>query len=775
MQNMPLNDGWTLSFTHPITNKEHSVPATVPGNVELDLQRAGLIGDPLPPDDPICERWIDLADWIYERDFNFDGLPSDCAKAMLVFDGIDTVAAVYLNGEKLFDCANMFIEHQAEVTDRLRLGTNHLRVEITSPEIASRKFVQTPFSSMRHPTSACLRKARHCWGWDNSPVRVTSGLWRGVHLDFLPAVRFLSVYTYTESVSDDWSRASLGCRYTFTSPDRDLSNYRLKIQMRFKGETVLERETFASHTSGRLCGELTIVNPKLWFPAGNGEPNLYDFALILTKDGVEVARHEHRVGIRTLYLVRTETTSPDGDGEFQFYCNGRKIFVRGTNWKPLSAFHSQTPERLERALKLAKDCNCNAIRVWGGGVYEDTTFFDYCDENGLMVWQDFMLACEFPPQDEWFLKQMEEEAVSVVTKLRNHPSLALWCGDNETDDMFTWGELIERGIRPSDNKVSRQILPRVVQNLDPARSYLPSSPYLADEIADRRLGYGPMKPKTKFAPEVHAYCGNLPPGGFREFFRGVASHLTSEIGPLGMNAMSESPDLLNRELPRLKRLWNAAPSDIKPQDAPGDAHQTDRYCYNCCQKAKEVIRKMFGRDFSPENPSELVAAVNFYVADLFKFAVEWWRVLKYRHTGLLWWSLMDMWPMAFNYSVVDVHGKPKLPYDYLRLSQQPFALMGHDADTAEDAATLWAVNDWMATISARYTVTREDGSIMAQGDLSVPANGKLLIGELPLIVGEFCFFTWESSAGNGRNFYMRPGKPLDFAHCRKWADIVRKW
>ena len=135
MKSIQLNDGWTLSFTHPLTGKSHSLPASVPGNVELDLQRAGLIGDPLPPDDPVCERWIDLADWIYEKDFSFDGLPSGCAKAMLAFDGIDTVAAVYLNGEKLFDCANMFIEHQADVTERLRLGTNHLRVEITSPEI----------------------------------------------------------------------------------------------------------------------------------------------------------------------------------------------------------------------------------------------------------------------------------------------------------------------------------------------------------------------------------------------------------------------------------------------------------------------------------------------------------------------------------------------------------------------------------------------------------------------------------------------------------------
>jgi len=134
-----------------------------------------------------------------------------------------------------------------------------------------------------------------------------------------------------------------------------------------------------------------------------------------------------------------------------------------------------------------------------------------------------------------------------------------------------------------------------------------------------------------------------------------------------------------------------------------------------------------------------------------------------------------MWPMAFNYSVVDINGRPKLPYDYLRLSQQPFALMGHDAETEGEDATLYAVNDWMTTVSGRYTVTREDGSIMGQGELSIPANGKLLIGELPLAVGEFCFFTWETSAGNGRNFYMKPGEPLDFGHCRKWADIVRKW
>ncbi len=768
MQRISLNGEWRLEFSHPETGETHRIPATVPGNVEPDLERAGLLKDALPPGVEALERWVELTDWCYEREFDFTGLPEGMAEARLTFEGIDTVAEVLLNGEKLFDCENMFIAHSAPVTGKLRPGKNRLQVRIAAPEIAARRFVPPPFHSTPREASTYLRKARHMWGWDNAPRRLSAGLWRGVSLEFLPKVRFESVYAYTEYLRPAEDSAELGCYYAFTTPDRDLSCYRLRVRLTRQGECAFEKLFPVAHTSGILTsGKLVVPHPALWFPVGYGEPNLYDFSLELEKEGVVLARHTHKFGIRRIRLDRTETTNLAGEGEFQLYCNDEKIYVRGTNWKPLSPYHSETPKKLQRALELVLECNCNLIRVWGGGIYEDHAFFDFCDEKGLLVWQDFMLACEFPPQEEFFLREMAREAEAVIVKLRNHPSLALWCGDNETDIAFFWGSMIERNLLPSHNRVSREVLPLAVRNFDPARDYLPSSPYVADCMVKKRREE--QSSAMEFAPEQHVYCGGpLPPGGFREFFRGTAAHFSSETGPINTNAMSESPEIVARELPRLRRLWAAGSTAVGLED--GMTHQTDSYCAFWCRQTALEVEKMFGRSFSPENPGELVAAINFYVADLFKFAVESWRMQKFRRTGIVWWSFLDMWPMAFNYSVVDSNFRKKLPFDFIRLAQQPFALMVKDPESPGEEPQLCAVNDTLREITGAWRVEREDGSLAGEGSYRVAPNAVQWLGPLPMEPGEIRFLHWDS----GRNFYIRPGA-WDFERCRSWSEQVRRW
>ncbi len=778
MERFRIDGSWTLHFTHPFTGAEHRIPATVPGNVELDLARAGLLsGDPIPPDRENAEHWIDLTDWEYETVFRFDGLPSSAVRADLVLEGVDTVGEVFLNGEEILQCCNMFLAHRVEVTGRLRIGDNHLRIRIAAPEIAAREFPPPPpfhWTGVTREASVYLRKARHMWGWDNAPRRLSAGLWREAALEFLPECRFESVYAYTERLIPERNEAELCCSYAFTVPERDLSSYRLRLTLERDGKRAFEATFPARHTTG-ILKSLRVTDPALWFPAGYGEAPLYDFVLMLEKAGETVARHTHSFGIREIRLERTETTDAEGHGEFQFYCNGEKIYVRGANWKPLSPYPSQTPEKLERALNLLCECNCNLVRVWGGGVYEDTGFFDFCDRHGIMVWQDFMFACEFPPREEFFLKEVAKEAESVIRKFRNHPSLVLWCGDNETDAAFFWGPGIERHIRPSHNRLSRGVLPEAVLNFDPARDFLPSSPYIADSMTGRDGWCFPQQDDIlAFAPEQHVYTAgpDLPPGGFREFFRRSAAHFSSETGPIGVCAMSESPEIVERELPRLRRFWNVAPEDVPLEGEM--IHQSDHYCAVWCRTARKVTEKMFGRSFSPDHPEELIAALNFYVADLFKFVVESWRVQKFRRTGVVWWSLLDMWPMAFNYSVVDSLFRKKLPFDFLRLAQQPLALMGRDP--AEDGVPhLYAVNDTLRSAEGRFRVATAAGETLREDAFRVAANGVAELGELPLKRGEVCFLAWESETGTGRNFYLAPGEPYDFDFCRSWAETVRRF
>lgn len=773
MNNVSLNGQWTVSFIHPENNEKFVIPAAVPGNIELDLERAGLISDALAPDNEHPCRWVEFADWDFERDFEYSGLPEGMSEVRLNFEGIDTVADVFLNGEKLMSCENMHICHFANVTELLKKGTNKLLVRIYAPEVSARKYgVQAPFQFSPRMSSIYLRKARHMWGWDNAPRRLSAGIWRNVFLEFLPPVRFESVYVFTDWVYKEEDKAELVCHYSLTTPDRDLSGYRLHCRMLRKGNCELDKEFAVVFTDGILSsGQLILEHPALWNPIGFGDPNLYDFELTLLKNGKEIAQDIQRIGVRTIRLERSEVTDAAGNGEFQFYCNNEKIYMRGTNWKPLSPYHSQTSAMTEKALQLALECNCNMIRVWGGGIYEDHDFFDFCDRHGLLVWQDFMFACEFPPQDDFFKQVVYEEAEYIIKRYRNHASLAVWCGDNEDDMVFFWGAKLPRGLYPSHNRITREILPRAVRTFDPARDFVPSSPYIADEAVTRHSEVQLQNDVNYFAPEQHIYCGGkLPEGGFRQFMRTSVAHFSSEIGPIGSNAMSESPEIYKRELSRLNRLWKCDPETIPLENDM--IHQADRYCANWCKCVQEVTGKMFNREFTPKRPEELAKAINFYVGDLFKFAIESWRIQKFRRTGILWWSLLDMWPMAFNYSMVDSNFRKKYPFEVIRLSQQPVVLIGEEpVDTP--ISKLHVVNDTGYEQKGSYKVISEDGKELLFGQFAVEANGRQYITDLPLSGGEACFMEWKCGKYSGRNYYLSPVESYDFDRCCKLAEKIR--
>ncbi|MBO7742184.1 MAG: hypothetical protein J6S21_06480, partial [Victivallales bacterium] len=575
MQQISLNGAWQLAFTMP-DGTQMDIPAQVPGNVELDLARAGLVGNTIPVDCEYPERWVESIDWCYHRTFTMDEMPADGQEVLLRFGGIDTVADVLLNGILLGHCENMFVPQIFDASRALKAGENTVEVRITAPEIAARRHPLPPrTASNTSGASIYMRKARHHWGWDNAPRRLTSGLWREVTLEFPPAIRFTDVYAYTEKVDTAAGEAEIGCTFSFTTPERSLEGYQVLLKLEKDGRTVLEKRRNILFTSV-FMRELKVTGVKFWWPAGYGDPELYDFSLTLYRNGEAVAEHRHQMGIRRFLLDRTETTTPEGSGEFQLYCNNVKIYIRGTNWKPLSPFPSETPAKLERALALLEECNCNLVRVWGGGVYEDREFFQWCDRRGMMIWQDFMLACEFPPSDDFYLEAVRREAETVVKSFRNHPSLALWCGDNECDDIITWGNLSQRNLLPSMNRITRQVLPQVIADLDPARDFLPSSPYLADEILTvKRTCDDPVNILNN-APEQHVYCKEITKGGFREYFRRSAAHLISETGPFYINAISETPEILALEMPRMKRLWNM-PEEKVGGDSGGN-HQSDLYC-----------------------------------------------------------------------------------------------------------------------------------------------------------------------------------------------------
>jgi len=341
---------------------------------------------------------------------------------MLVFDGIDCLATVTLNGHEVGCAGNMLISHRFDVTKWLDLAAENLLEVHILPAVPAGQGVELSPDTFAQPNSwesLHIRKAGHMYGWDIAPRIVSAGLWRGVRLEVEPATRFRSIYLATAEVDADRRTATLLLDWDI-AVETSIHALTLTVKILNSGCMVYESQQPLLGAHGRTF--ITLNDVDLWWPRGFGRAQLYDAVIELSDAaGTLLAEHRQKLGIRTVRLKRTEMTSDRHDGDFSFIVNGRRIYVKGTNWVPLDALHSRDKEHLDKTFALALELNCNMLRCWGGNVYEDHDFFDLCDQNGVMVWQDFALACAIYPQDDEFAGQIRAEAESVVTKLRRHP------------------------------------------------------------------------------------------------------------------------------------------------------------------------------------------------------------------------------------------------------------------------------------------------------------------------------------------------------------------
>lgn len=762
-----LDGAWSLSFTLPDTGVHYDTEVFVPCNVEPALVELGLLSDYLPCDDErACERFEGVDDWCYTRRFDAPAFASG-SRLELVFEGIDTIAEVYLNGEKLCDCQNMHLAYRLDVTDLLQSADNELHVIIRSSELWARKHPHN-MNIIRHSepsyydSHAHLRKARHQWGWDNAPRLLTSGIYRSVYLEEKPAIRFEEVYVYTEKITE--TEVGIVAAWRIETPDVSLRDYSIRMSL-LDGECVVYTRTCPLwFIQGAIRNYLPIEQVRLWWPAGYGEQFLYGLRLELLRREECVATYEIPFGIRTVKLIRTEDILDDGTGAFCFEVNGECIFIKGTNWKPLDPLGSLADQRTktEKALCELNALHCNMVRVWGGGIYEDHAFFDYCDRNGVLVWQDFMMACEIPPNEGIFCELLKPEAEEIVKKLRNHPSLAVWCGDNENDEMATW-TTYETQRLPSQSRATRVVLKNAVLTHDPMRCYVESSPFVSDRNHLTRY-----TTREYHQPERHLYPDIL---RCAEELRSCKGLFLGETGPIGLNAISPNPKMLERERARAERFW-----DCKETLPWSDHHQNNGYFLSWRLAGKRVCEAFYGRDFELSEWKDYLLAVNVACAEVFKDLIEYCRASRPSKTGILWWSLYDMWPMLFNYSVIDCDGVRKLPYYWIERSQQDFALMAVRREIG-GMLSLYAANDTRDAHGVAYSVTAYDGrgraEVVAEGTWEQGANSVGRVCELsekeePTLL----ILRWEEDGRRSANHFFT--KMTDFETVRNWTQIIRR-
>jgi len=725
-------------------------PCTVPGCLETDLQQTGFLEDPFVGLNILEVQRYEKHHVFYSRQFTVDAIPPGTERR-LIFEGLDCFADIYLNGEKIGAADNMLIPHSFPLAGCLP-GTNELLVHIRPAVAEAAKYAYpTGLRAQGHTyESLHVRKAPHMYGWDIMPRAVSAGIWRPVRIDFLPAERLESLHLDTAILAPDHSSAELMLYFHAALHGGPGDRYEIHIRGQC-GASVFSGSQALAFPAGRMG--VKIASPCLWWPRGSGPAHLYEVEASLLKNGSVIDRHRFHHGIRHAELIRTSVTNEAGNGEFVFRVNGEKIFVKGTNWVPADAFHWRDRERLPRILPMVEDLHCNMIRCWGGNVYEDDFFYDWCDSRGIMVWQDFAMACALYPQDEAFQKKLAHEARQVVRRLRQHPCLVVWAGDNECDEAHLW---LQAGD-PNRNVLTRRVIPAVLKEEDPGRPYLPSSPCI-DETALQKGG-------SLYPPENHLWG---PRGYFKsDFYTQALCHFSSEIGYHGC----PSAESLRRFLSPGK-VWPPQGNDEWILHSTNPCLDTSIFSpadYRVNLMINQ-IRELFG--LVPDTLEEFVFASQATQGEAKKFFIERFRGAKWRRTGIIWWNLMDGWPQLSD-AVVDYYFEKKLAYHFIRRSQQDLCVMLREPEGREQEVV--AANDFRCDKQMALSVRDlESGEETFRGEFDVPANSATVLGALPFDPSRQTMYRieWNSDGVSGHNHYLAGQAPFRLDQYRGWFSQI---
>ena len=694
-----LNDQWQFrQTTAPDATPSCMLPwlpATVPGHVHVDLMANGVIEDPFYRMHEKSVAWVSETGWTYQRTIHLDAPVAPVS--YLVFEGLDTVAEIRLNGAVIASVDNMFVPHEIPVGALLMsghgdLGDNILEVEFRSALAVGRERVSawmaagervpTPGSFTLSPKSF-VRKAQYMYGWDWGPQLVSCGIWLPVKLVEVPVARILN-WTYDVAFSpNDSAEITVSVTVERADPDAELS---LDLAIVSVGNDVeLYEDTLPSPaliTVPEGVGVVTVRHaitvdaPRRWWPnrhnpSGQGvHPTLYTVEIAL-RNSTEIESKTVRLGLRTIELVRDP--DPDGKGEgFKFRVNGEDIFIKGANWIPSDSFPSrlenkagsiddglnEADNRVYNLIWNACDAGMNMLRVWGGGLYESEHFYELCDEHGILVWQDFPFACDRYPDIGVYADSLREEATKAIRRLRVHPSLAIWCGNNE-NQMFYW----EADKDFLGNRLYENVLPEILAAEDPTRPYWPGSSFGGDNPNSPDYGdshnwevWHGIGDWTNYSTDNSRFVSEF----------GFASSCGEAAWETCLASVDKHP-----HSPVVK--WH---------DKTGKGYET--YLGFTALHYPEI-----------QSMDDLVYYTQINQADALKFGIEHYRRIKGRCWGTIVWQLNDCWPVQ-SWSMIDSEGEPKAAYFSARSFYAPVLL---SLQRTGDSVQIHLTNDRLSPVS----------------------------------------------------------------------------
>ncbi len=688
VENISLNGIWKLNHK----KKSIDITAQVPGSVFEALIENNIIEDPFYGNNEHKMSWVYESDWCYETKFDVKSDFLEHSTILLRFQGIDTIAEVYLNGELLGTTENMFRVYDFEVTSRLKANSNELKVLIRSPTKNAREEIKkyknrlvTSIEAL--PGAPYLRKGQYSFGWDWGPKLPDIGIWQSVELIGFNNLRITSIYpiqtiTYKDPrIIKNLKESSfiaesvkLNVKIEVDSIIENIGNlnYTIRVELKTQEKDIYFNEVSLKEKNQIV--ELTLDEPHLWWTHELGVPYLYDLTVTILNDGEIIDKRSQKLGIRDIQLIR----NPDKWGEtFYFTLNNIPIFAKGANWIPIDSFIPRGKKLglYRKNLKSAKIANMNMVRVWGGGIYEDDLFYELCDELGILVWQDFPFACAVYPHHEEFIENFKKEAIQNIKRIRHHPSLALWCGNNEIEQL--WKALLFMSNINDPDMISRfknsyidlfeRILPELVNKYDSTRPYWPSSPSNGG-IRDQIEYVDPNSPDKGDSHFWKVWHGGASFSSYRKF----NSRFMSEYG--------------FESFPSLKTIATFCPPEQFDFYSPIMNNHQKNSAGN-----KKIMRYMRRRFTIPKKFEQQIILSQITQAEAIEYGVEHWRRNRndFHCMGSLYWQLNDCWPVA-SWSSLDYFIRWKALHYFAKRFYQPIF---PSVKEGENEIEFWITND----------------------------------------------------------------------------------
>jgi beta-mannosidase len=700
--NVELDAGWTLRAIGGDSEARvpETYPGAVPGCVHTDLMAAGVIPDPYLDGNEEALRWMHDIDWRYATTLDPGSLgddPSadDAERVDLVFDGIDTVATIRLrNGNETIELGRTFNMHRSyrfDITPQLRGRPLTLEVDLRSATAFAaeeeQRLGQRP-KAYSAPYNV-VRKMACSFGWDWGPDLRTAGLWKPVRVERWSTARLAQVRPLITVDDSGTGRVELHVELERLDPDTPLT---LRA-------VVLDQVAELTVQPGARSAVVVVEVPDapLWWPVGYGDQPLADLTLVLSAADRELDSWQRRVGFRTVSL---DTSGDEFGSRFTLAVNGRPVFAKGVNWIPDDHFITRiTAERLSRRLDQAVQAHVNLIRVWGGGIYETEDFYSACDERGLLVWQDFLLACAAYPEESPLWQEIEAEARENVVRLSAHPSLALYNGGNENlwgHESWGWKERLDG--RTWGARYAYELFPRIVAELDPTRPYSensPSSPgYDLSQVHPNDADHGSHHQWEVWNQiDYSAYRGEIP-------------RFCSEFG-------FQAPPAWRTLIDWVHDVDGAPLNDAS--DPKNDAN------FLLHQKAADGNGKL-DRGLAPhlgvpEDFADWHWATQLNQARAVSYAIDHYRRWWPRTAGAVVWQLNDCWPVT-SWAAIDSLGRRKPLWYALRRAFAPHNLV---FVSENDRLSVAVLNDTDEPWRGEITLTRErfDGENVAQASVPV--------------------------------------------------------